>query len=166
MTQIGSSEIADNSVRSVDLRNNSVRGIDIRNGSVRARDLAGGVIPRDARVRRGTAATPGANGSGAGCVDGVPGGSKGYQDQNGLVSCGGGAGGSAASTAECKAGEVATGGGYTFASGKRHALVAASRPVLARAGGRPTGWRIKVETLTNDPSNTTPVTPYVVCMRP
>lgn len=120
-------------------------------------------------VRTGPAVTAGANGSGPGCVDGVPGGSKGYRDAaNALVNggCGGGAGGSATSTAQCAAGEVATGGGHTFETGKRHALVTESRPAPAGAGQTPTGWFIRLETLTNDASNDTPVAPYAICARP
>ncbi len=78
--------------------------------------------------------------------------------------CGGGAGGASSATAQCGFGEVATGGGYSYADGKRHALVVESRPVPA--GPTPTGWQIRIETLTNEQSNSTPVTPYVVCIRP
>jgi hypothetical protein len=189
VSAIGSKQIANNSVRSGDLRNNSARGKDVRDGaltgndigdesiggndigdgSIGAADLAAGVISPsgDARlsVRVGSAGTAGANGSGAGCVDGVPAGSTGYYDNVGvLVPCGGGAGGASSATAQCGFGEVATGGGYSYAAGKRHALVTESRPVPA--GPTPTGWQIRIETLTNDSSNSTPVTPYVVCMRP
>jgi hypothetical protein len=184
VSAIGSKQIANNSVRSGDLRNNSARGKDVRDGaltgsdigdgSIGANDLAAEVISppvaaADPRltVRVGSPGTAGANGSGAGCVDGVPAGSNGYQDAAGALvagGCGGGAGGASGATAECGFGEVATGGGYSYADGKRHALVVESRPVPA--GPTPTGWQIGIETLTNDPSNSTPVTPYVVCMRP
>ena len=97
----------------------------------------------------------------------MPGGSKGFRDAaNALVSCGGGAGGAAATIAQCAAGEVATGGGYAFSGGKRHALVTESRPNPSGAGQTPTGWFVRVETLTNDASNNTPVTTYAVCVSP
>jgi len=79
---------------------------------------------------------------------------------------GGGAGGAAATIAQCAAGEVATGGGYAFSGGKRHALVTESRPNPSGAGQTPTGWFVRVETLTNDASNNTPVTTYAVCVSP
>src|SRR5829696_4156317 len=121
----------------------------------------------NAIVRPGGVLTAGANGTGPGCVDGVPGGSKGFRDAaNALVSCGGGAGGAAATIAQCAAGEVATGGGYAFSGGKRHALVTESRPNPSGAGQTPTGWFVRVETLTNDASNNTPVTTYAVCVSP
>ena len=124
--------------------------------------------PPAVTVRIGMPAIPGANGKGPGCVDGVPGNSKGYQDASGVLvggGCGGGAGGAAFSTAQCEAGEVATGGGHRFEAGKRHAVVTESIPAPSGAGDTPTGWRILVQTTTNDSSNTSPVTPYVVCMR-
>ena len=125
-----------------------------------------GTVPT-VTVRLGAATAAGTNGSGPGCVDGVPGGSKGFRDaSNTPVGCGGGAGGPGTSDAMCAPGEVATGGGYTFEAGKRHALVAESAPIPTAAGQTPTGWHIKVETLTNDSSNTTQVTPYAVCMKP
>lgn len=197
-TKIGSAQIVNNSVTGADLRNNSVTGGDLRNGSVGGidvrdagltgadvrdgslgpADLAAGVIPAapattpraTVTVRVGSPATAGANGVGPGCVDGVPGGSKGYRDAAGALvpagGCGGGAGGSGNATAQCQAGELATGGGYQYAEGKRHALVTENHPVPATAGGTPTAWRIRVQTLTNDSTNDSPVTPFVVCMRP
>jgi hypothetical protein len=190
---IDSREIENGTLRSKDIRDNQVRSEDVRNQSLLEEDFKPGELPSgatgaqglqgpkgdtgaagqngatDVVVRVGTAATAGANGTGGGCVDGVPGGSKGYRDAaNVLVNggCGGGAGGSATSTAQCDAGEVATGGGYSFETGKRHAVVAESRPAPAGAGQTPTGWHIKLETLTNDSSNNTPVTPYAICATP
>jgi hypothetical protein len=188
---IGSREIKNNAIRSGDIRNDQVRSADVRDESLLARDFKPGQLPAgpagaqgppgpqglkgdkgepgatNVVVRTGGTATPGANGTGAGCVDGVPGGSKGYRDAaNTPVNCIGGAGGFATATAQCAAGEVATGGGYSFQSGKRHALVAQSRPAPAGEGQTPTGWLIRVETLTNDSSNNTPVTPYAICAKP
>jgi hypothetical protein len=187
---IDSREIKNGTIRSEDIRDNQVRSRDVRNKSLRADDFKPGELPSGAKgpqglqgpkgdagdpgtthvvVRVGTAATAGTNGTGGGCVDGVPGGSKGYRDTaNTLVGggCGAGAGGAGTSTAQCNAGEVATGGGYSFQTGKRHALVAESMPAPAGPGETPTGWHIRVETLTNDASNNTPVTPYAICATP
>ena len=168
---VGGVDLRDGGVSGQDVADGSLTGSDIKDGGISGRDIAAGVIPsRPAvSVRVGQPATAGTNGIGGGCVDGVPGGSKGYRDAGGALvngGCGGGAGGSSEVTVQCEAGEVATGGGYIYQAGKRHALVTASSPSPAGAGQTPTGWRVKVETLTNDSSNDTPVTPYAVCMRP
>ena len=179
---VKSKHIAKGQVKRSDIGRNAVDSSKIANGKLRAADFAPGQLPKGdkgdagpssgpatASVRVGGLLTAGANGSGPGCVDGVPGGSKGFRDAANLLvngGCGGGAGGSAETTVSCQAGEFATGGGYTYQSGKRHALVTENAPSPASAGQTPTGWHIKVETLTNDGSNDTPVTPYVVCARP
>jgi hypothetical protein len=167
-SKIDTADIENGAVTAKKLHKRAVTSAKVRNGGIRAPDLAPGVIPEPkVTVRTGGTATAGANGTGPGCVDGVPAGSKGYRDANNVLvngGCGGGAGGSSTQMAECKANEVATGGGYTFQDGKRHALVAKSVP--SPTNGTPTAWQIKVETLTNDSSNNTPVTPYVICMRP
>ena len=188
---IDSREIKNNSVRSKDIRNGQIRSGDVRNKSLLARDFRRGELPAGPEggrgpagpkgdsgqpganggtnvvVRTGGVGTPGANGDGPGCVDGTPGGSKGFRDAaNAEVNCGGGPGGASQVTASCQAGEVATGGGYEYAFGKRHALVTKSVPESATPGGPPTRWFIRVDTLTNDTSNNTGVTPYVICARP
>jgi len=183
---VGATQIKRNAVRASEIKRGAVTSAKVRDRSLLTKDFKQGQLPKGDKgdrgdkgdpgassapaavtVRVGGLLTAGANGSGAGCVDGVPGGSKGFRDAGGtLISCGGGTGGSSATTVSCAAGETATGGGYTYASGKRHALVTESVPSPAGAGQAPTGWRIKVETLTDDSSNNTPVTPYAVCIRP
>jgi hypothetical protein len=120
-------------------------------------------------VRTGGAGTPGTHTASAGCVDGVPNGSKGYRDAaNALVAggCAGGVGGTVSVPAVCNPGEVAVGGGHSYADQKRHAIVTESRPQPSGAGQTPTAWQLEVETLTNDSSNNTAVTPYVICASP
>ena len=180
---VGATQLKRNAVRASEIKRGAVTSVKVRDRSLLTKDFKPGQLPKGEKgdkgdpgpssasaavtVRAGGLLTAGANGSGPGCVDGVPGGSKGFRDAgNTLVSCGGGAGGASSDTVSCQAGEVATGGGYTYESGKRHALVTESVPSPAAAGQAPTGWRIKVETLTDDSSNNTPVTPYAVCMRP
>src|SRR5215471_18394633 len=42
--RVGSPQIQNNSVRSVDLRNNDIRSADIRNGTIHAKDVAKGTL--------------------------------------------------------------------------------------------------------------------------
>ena len=44
VTRIGTKQISNNSVRSVDIKNNNVRGVDIKNRTIKSRDIARGVI--------------------------------------------------------------------------------------------------------------------------
>lgn len=56
VTQVGSDEITDGSVRSVDIRDNTIRSKDVRDGTIRRGDLAPGVLtsgPRGATGPRG-----------------------------------------------------------------------------------------------------------------
>jgi hypothetical protein len=168
---VGPKQIKKNAVRASEIRKGAVRSNEVRNGSLRTGDFRAGELPAtNTVVRRGPVLTPGTNGAGAYCVDGVPGGSKGqYNDSTPtpeLQPCNGGAAGNAFATVQCAPDEVATGGGYSFQAGKRHAQVLESRPNPAGVGQTPTGWRVQVGTLTLDATNTTPVTPYVICAKP
>ena len=125
----------------------------MKDHSLKGKDLATKTV-----VRFGSPAVPGLNGDGPGCVDGTPGGSKGV---TGGTACGGGTGGAGTSTAECKSGERATGGGYEM--DKRHALVTKSLPVPSGAGQKPTGWEIEAVELAPNESETTTVTAFVIC---
>lgn len=68
VTQVGSPEIRDGSVRSVDVRNDNLRSADIKNGTLRRADFASGVLeqgergPRGATGARGVAGPRGAQG--------------------------------------------------------------------------------------------------------
>lgn len=68
VTQVGSPEIRDGSVRSVDVRNDTLRSGDIKNGTLRRSDFAAGVLeqgdrgPRGATGPRGTAGPQGEQG--------------------------------------------------------------------------------------------------------
>lgn len=68
VTQVGSPEIRDGSVRSVDVRNDNLRSADIKNGTLRRADFASGVLeqgergPRGATGPRGVAGPRGAQG--------------------------------------------------------------------------------------------------------
>ena len=177
-------QLPKDSVGTKQLKNGAVTSVKVKDQSLQATDFKPGQLPQGEKgekgeagtsspapqvtVRQGKPVTAGTNGKGSGCVDGVPGNSDGYYEAGSstLIPCTGGAGGNAAETVACKAGEQATGGGYTYETGKRHALVVESVPDPEGEGQTPTGWHIQVETLTDDSSNTTPVTPYVVCMRP
>lgn len=59
VTQVGSAEIRDGSVRSVDVRNDNLRSADIKNGTLRRSDFADGTLLRG---QRGVAGPRGATG--------------------------------------------------------------------------------------------------------
>ena len=165
---VGPRQLKNNAVTSGKVKDRTLRGVDLKNGTIGPSKLAAGTIPdrQTVTVRTGTAFPPGKNGSGPNCVDGVPGGSKGYKAADGVTqnSCGGGAGGQSTLTASCLSGERAIGGGYDM--DKRHALVTRSAPSPLTPGATPTAWIVRVASLTDQDANETTVTPYVVCLGP
>ena len=165
---VGRNQLKHDAVTSWKVKDHTLTAADIKNGTIGTGALANGTIPgrQTVTVRPGNAAPPGKNGSGPNCVDGVPGGSKGYKAADGVTqnSCGGGAGGQSTLTASCLPGEVAVGGGYDM--DKRHALVTKSAPNALTAGTTPTAWVVRVASLTDQDANQTTVTPYVVCLGP
>lgn len=63
VTQFGSLDIRDNSIRSIDIRNNTVRSADVRDGTLRKADFADGVLKSGERGPRGAKGAPGAPGA-------------------------------------------------------------------------------------------------------
>jgi hypothetical protein len=66
--QIGSRQIKDNSIRSVDLRNNDVRSVDVRDFSLRAKDFKPGEIPPGPKGDKGDRGDRGPEAA----IDGLP----------------------------------------------------------------------------------------------
>ncbi|MCX6399807.1 MAG: collagen-like protein [Propionibacteriales bacterium] len=77
VSQIGTLDIKDNSVRSIDIRNNTVRSADVRDGTLRKADFADGVLQSGDRGPRGFKGAPGEDGTdgtnGTNGVDGADG---------------------------------------------------------------------------------------------
>jgi hypothetical protein len=173
---VHSSEIEKNAVGSSEIKGSSVRSGEVEDFSLVANDFAAGQLPA------GATGAPGPTG---------PQGPEGPQGPTGLTGATGPAGATNVTArrgppvtvpstgqtttfeTQCNAGEVATGGGYTFDSGadRRDVLIVESYGVDASGdsfGVTPTGWRVTAININFDPMSATDfaLRARVVCAAP
>ncbi|MGD0272235.1 MAG: hypothetical protein ABSB96_00650 [Gaiellaceae bacterium] len=145
-----------NSVGTKQLKNNAVVSSKVKNGSLKALDFASGQLPKGEKGDTGATGASGANGAtGASGANGAT---------NVVVrSQSGSAGVWSFATAQCLAGERATGGGGYFANPGIGSIPALVNSSPNPSTGTPTGWFAAVENLG---SGSVQATAYVVCASP
>ena len=160
---VASKHIKNGGVKTKDLKDNAVTSPKVANGSLLGEDFAAGQLPQGPQGPQGGRGEQGLQGLQG--LQGPAGATKVARRTSGLTLVQPDT--SATATANCNAGEVATGGGHDYSSVSAADMhVIQSDAVLT--AGVPTGWVVRVSNVDNNGDNAGTVDFYarVICASP